>query len=193
MKQIERLMEYFPIQRDTMIACLAKPISAEFAAELRNMDIRLEGMSNPKLKEVIKNYLISTRHHQSYRPTNHDRSHSRYDPDRRSYPSTPVRHDLSLHAATKDPAPRPQTPPPFPIKTPDRRPNLFHNSQPTLHTPTSPLSMEKGLLLVTYVVTKIMDGCNALRRRGGNAVYAAPRLTGPATAGSAIDHHHRHA
>ena len=42
-----------------MIACLAKPISTEFAAELRNMDIRLEGMSNPKLKEVIKNYLIS--------------------------------------------------------------------------------------------------------------------------------------
>ena len=38
--------------------------------------------------------------------------------------------------------------------------------------------MEKGLLPVTYVVTKIMDGCNALRRRGGNAVYIAPRLIG---------------
>ena len=71
MKQIERLMEYFPIQRDTMIACLAKPISSEFAAELRNMDIRLEGMSNPKLKEIIRNHLISTRHHLTYRPANH--------------------------------------------------------------------------------------------------------------------------
>ena len=111
MKQIERLMEYFPIQRDTMIACLAKPISSEFAAELRNMDIRLEGMSNPKLKEVIRNHLISTRHYPTYRPANHDRSHSRFDPDRRHYPSTLARHDLSLHAATKDPVPRPQTPP----------------------------------------------------------------------------------
>ena len=43
MKQIDHLMEYFPIQCDTMIACLAKPISSEFVAELRNMDIRLGG------------------------------------------------------------------------------------------------------------------------------------------------------
>ena len=40
-----------------------------------------------------------------------DRSHSRFDPDRRHYPLTLARHDLSLHAATKDPVPRPQTPP----------------------------------------------------------------------------------
>ena len=89
MKQIERLMEYFPIQRDTMIACLAKPISTEFAAELRNMDIRLEGMSNPKLKEVIKNHLISTRTHQSYRPPNHDRSHSAIRPRPATVPLDP--------------------------------------------------------------------------------------------------------
>ena len=83
MKQIERLMEYFPIQRDTMIACLARPISTEFAAELRNMDIQLEGMSNPKLKEVIKNHLISTRGHYSSKTPLSDRHPSRFDPDRR--------------------------------------------------------------------------------------------------------------
>ena len=48
MKQVERLMDYFPIQRDTMIACIARPISPEFAAELRNMDIRLEGNERPQ-------------------------------------------------------------------------------------------------------------------------------------------------
>ena len=143
MKQIERLMEYFPIQRDTMIACLAKPISSEFAAELRNMDIRLEGMSNPKLKEVIRNHLISTRHHQAYRPSNHDRSHSRFDPDRRSYPSTPARHDLSLHAVAKDPAPRPSAPP---HTSKDSRPP----SKPFPQLPADPAH--------TYVAAKYGEG-----------------------------------
>ena len=104
MKQIERLMEYFPIQRDTMIACLAKPISLEFTAELRNMDIRLEGMSNPKLKEVIKNHLVSIRNQPAHRQLHQDRQIPRFDPDRRhqSGPIYPNRHDVCIHAATKE-------------------------------------------------------------------------------------------
>ena len=107
MKQIDHLMEYFPIQRDTMIACLAKPISSEFVAELRNMDIRLEGMSVPKLKEVIKNHLIAARGHHTTRSSYPERHYTRYEHDRRtSHQSTPARHDLCLHA-TPNGAPQP--------------------------------------------------------------------------------------
>ena len=104
MKQIERLMEYFPIQCDTMIACLAKPISNEFAAELHNMDVQLKRISDPKVKEVIRNHLISMRGHPSLRPASHERNFFRADPDRRFQPSTPARHDVCRHTAAKEPA-----------------------------------------------------------------------------------------
>ena len=102
MKHVERLMEYFPIQRDTMIACLARPLSPEFVAELRNMDIRLEGMSDPKIKEVIRNHLIATRGHQPHRHPHFDRGHQRHDPDRRPPPPAPARYDLCLHTTPKE-------------------------------------------------------------------------------------------
>ena len=113
MKQVDRLMEYFPIQRDTMIACLSRPIGPEFVAELRNMDIRLEGMSDPKLKEVIRNHLIATRNSHPPRHAPSDRGHPRHDPDRRAFPPPPARHDLCLHATPKGTAPN-QPPNPTP-------------------------------------------------------------------------------
>ena len=136
MKQIERLMEYFPIQRDTMIACLAKPISAEFAAELRNMDIRLEGMSNPKLKEVIKNYL-----HLHAVSTNHTDPPPMIAPTRATIQTDDptLRHLYAMISHFTQPLRIQHLGPKhllIPIKTPVRPPNLFLNSQPTLHTPT---------------------------------------------------------
>ena len=113
MKHVDRLIEYFPIQRDTMIACLSRPIGPEFVAELRNMDIRLEGMSDPKLKEVIRNHLIATRNSPPLRHAPSDRGHPRHDPDRRAFPPPPARHDLCLHATTKE-LPRTNHPTPSP-------------------------------------------------------------------------------
>ena len=143
MKHVERLMEYFPIQRDTMIACLARPISPEFVAELRNMDIRLEGMSDPKIKEVIRNHLIATRGHQPHRYPHVDRGHQRHDPDRRLPPPAPARHDLCLHATPKEPSR--SSPPP---NTNPREPAVYTRPHPK--APSDPAH--------TYLVAKYGEG-----------------------------------
>ena len=147
MKQVERLMEYFPIQRDTMIACLARPISPEFTTELRNMDIRLEGMSDPKLKEVIRNHLISTRPAHHSRPPPYDRVYPRHDQDRRPPPTPLAKHDLCLHSATKE-APRdvPKTSASTP--RPPRDPHT--SSKPFPKPPTDPNH--------TYLAAKYGEG-----------------------------------
>ena len=149
MRQVDRLMEYFPIQRDTMIACLANPISPEFAAELRNMDIRLEGMSDPKLKEVIRNHLISTRAHHPTRYSTQDR-YPRNDPDKRSYPPTPAKHDACLYAAPREPLKSsPSASPPANLPPPLAKP-APPSTKPFPKAPADPLH--------TYIAAKYGDG-----------------------------------
>ena len=173
---MEHLIEYFPIQRDTMIACLANPISPEFAAELRNMDIRLEGIKDPKIKEVIRNHLIASRSSYPSRHSYHDKGFSRSDPDRRQYRTVPAKHDICLHTAQKTPPSPAHLLPPHPNQ-PQPPPSLSTNSRPIPLIPISPRSMEKGRPPAMCVGRATTGGYSAIGKREASMVFVVQRHT----------------
>ena len=192
MKHVDRLMDYFPIQRDTMIACIARPISSEFAAELRNMDIRLEGMSDPKIKEVIRNHLTALKGHQGNRYHNQERHIPRNDPDRRFHQSQPLdtTHVCTLPRRTP---PKLNLPRLLPPRNPPPAPNLSRSHLPTHLSHMWLPSMGMVPLPATCVGKVHMVGSIVPRKSEENVVCAGLKPTGRDIAVNVIDLRLKHA
>ena len=100
-------------------------------------------MSDPKIKEVIRNHLTSLKGNQSTRFHHQERGYPRNDPDRRFHSSQHPRNEPRLHAATKDPSKPPLTSTPSPKES-------STTSKPFPKPPADPS--------FTYIAAKYGDG-----------------------------------